>query len=205
MVVDIDQIELIAGHPALDFVNTVESRESAKLISYVPDYDRFVRWCARADLVTANDADTLADQAVRHPIVASRVWDNAMMLREALNGIVRCHAAGAVPDANDVSAVNQAVAEAHASRYLATDQAGAIHWEWRDGQHGLAVPLWLLALAAADLVTADRAPIRVCANGPCDWVFLDTSRNGRRRWCRMHVCGNASKVRRFRERRRGQQ
>jgi predicted RNA-binding Zn ribbon-like protein len=34
-------------------------------------------------------------------------------------------------------------------------------------------------------------------------MFLDTSRGRRRRWCRMGVCGNVSKVRRFRDRQRG--
>ncbi len=198
---DIDQIELIAGHPALDFVNTVENRESAEPVSYVPDYGRFVLWCAHAGLVLDSDARELAEVAARHPIVASRVWDRAMALREALNGVARSLADGDAPAAHDVAVMSDAVAAAHANRFLAADQPGPLRWAWRDGEHGLAVPLWTLALAASDLVAGDGPPIKVCANGPCDWVFLDTSRNGRRRWCRMHVCGNAAKVRRFRERR----
>lgn len=197
---DIDQIELIAGHPALDFVNTVENREAADLVSYLSGYGQFVRWCARAGLVSETDADALAEQAAHHPVVAARVWDRAMALREALNGVVRSIAVGDLPNNSDLTVINEIVTEAHAHRYLSAGQPGVLRWVWRDGQHGLAEPLWLLALAAADLLTADGAAIKTCANGPCDWVFLDTSRNGRRRWCRMHVCGNAAKVRRFRDR-----
>ena len=43
---------------------------------------------------------------------------------------------------------------------------------------------------------------RICANDGCRWVFEDTSRAGRRRWCDMTSCGNVAKVRRYRARRR---
>jgi predicted RNA-binding Zn ribbon-like protein len=37
-----------------------------------------------------------------------------------------------------------------------------------------------------------RARLRACPN--CGWLFLDTSRNGRRIWCDMAVCGNRQKA-----------
>jgi predicted RNA-binding Zn ribbon-like protein len=49
------------------------------------------------------------------------------------------------------------------------------------------------ALAAGE---TDR--FRICANDGCRWVFEDTSRAGRRRWCDMSSCGNRAKVRRYR-------
>jgi predicted RNA-binding Zn ribbon-like protein len=63
-----------------------------------------------------------------------------------------------------------------------------------------------LARLVAPLVDAIAAGqtnrFRVCANDGCRWVFEDTSRSGRRRWCDMTTCGNRAKVRRFRSRRR---
>lgn len=47
--------------------------------------------------------------------------------------------------------------------------------------------------------TRDR--LRICANDRCRWVFHDTSRGGRRRWCDMAEA-NRAKVARFRSRRR---
>ena len=38
--------------------------------------------------------------------------------------------------------------------------------------------------------------------GGCGWLFLDQSRNGSRRWCRMADCGSTAKARRLTERRR---
>lgn len=44
--------------------------------------------------------------------------------------------------------------------------------------------------------------LRICANDGCAWVFHDTSRAGRRRWCSMASCGNRAKAARHRARRR---
>jgi predicted RNA-binding Zn ribbon-like protein len=51
------------------------------------------------------------------------------------------------------------------------------------------------------LEEGDTSRFRICANDGCRWVFEDTSRGGRRRWCDMTTCGNRAKVRRFRSRR----
>ena len=48
------------------------------------------------------------------------------------------------------------------------------------------------------LATGDTDRFRICANDGCRWVFEDTSRAGRRRWCDMSSCGNRAKVRRYR-------
>lgn len=44
--------------------------------------------------------------------------------------------------------------------------------------------------------------LKVCPADDCLWAFYDSSRNRSRRWCQMEVCGNRSKVRTYRERRR---
>jgi predicted RNA-binding Zn ribbon-like protein len=49
---------------------------------------------------------------------------------------------------------------------------------------------------------SDWARVKVCAAPDCRWAFLDTSRNGTRRWCDMSDCGNRAKNRTWRERRR---
>jgi predicted RNA-binding Zn ribbon-like protein len=48
--------------------------------------------------------------------------------------------------------------------------------------------------AARLLIDADPARLRRCDAPGCSLWFLDTSRNGRRRWCSMARCGNRAKV-----------
>jgi len=55
--------------------------------------------------------------------------------------------------------------------------------------------------ACADLLEhgpLDR--IKICPADDCGWLFLDVSKNRSRQWCSMTTCGNAAKVRRFRQR-----
>jgi len=65
---------------------------------------------------------------------------------------------------------------------------------------------WTHLESAVDLVRAvELRQLRACPvdDGGCGFLFLDRSRNHSRQWCTMQDCGNVSKVRRFRQRRRG--
>jgi len=61
---------------------------------------------------------------------------------------------------------------------------------------GVAEPLVALVEAG------ETHRLRICANDGCRWVFEDTSRTGRRRWCSMASCGNRAKAARHRARKR---
>jgi len=58
-----------------------------------------------------------------------------------------------------------------------------------------------IALDALDLLGGPSASrLRRCANtASCGWLFLDTSKNQRRRWCAMETCGTADKMQRYRQ------
>lgn len=63
---------------------------------------------------------------------------------------------------------------------------------------GAASPIAVAVRSAVALLTSsDIDRVRVCAAEDCNWVFLDESRNGSRRWCDMKVCGNRAKAKRF--------
>ncbi|WP_030055551.1 MULTISPECIES: CGNR zinc finger domain-containing protein [Streptomyces] len=68
-------------------------------------------------------------------------------------------------------------------------------------------PEWLASWLAVDdfLDLLDRGARRIkqCAHEACILYFFDTSQNGRRRWCRMAVCGNRAKAARHYEKARG--
>ncbi|QXJ24988.1 CGNR zinc finger domain-containing protein [Actinomadura graeca] len=44
--------------------------------------------------------------------------------------------------------------------------------------------------------------LKVCQEDTCRWAFFDTSKNRSRAWCSMRVCGNRTKTRAYRARRR---
>ena len=70
-------------------------------------------------------------------------------------------------------------------------------WRWSDASTASDRIIWPVARSAADLLTGDTAELlRECAGEGCSWLFLDRSRNHRRKWCSMSSCGNRAKARR---------
>ena len=193
---DIEKIPLIAGHPALDFVNTVEGRGTGTELNYLPDYRSLLSWSVRAGLIPASSGRALARAAAKHPSAARQEWARAMALKECLNRIVRSVAESESPPPRVAAEFNALLTQALANRRLEFSPGKAIDWTWSPRKApaaALETIIWEIVLSAATLL-ADGARtklIKICANGPCDWVFLDTSRSGHRRWCRMAVCGNA--------------
>lgn len=59
-----------------------------------------------------------------------------------------------------------------------------------------AIPATLALLAVHAFFTLPPDRIRTCDR--CGWLFLDSSRGGRRRWCSMSTCGNREKASRHR-------
>lgn len=68
---------------------------------------------------------------------------------------------------------------------------------------GAAAGLARVAAAITDAV-ADGSwqRLKVCQEHSCLWAFIDTSKNRSRSWCSMRVCGNRTKTRAYRARRR---
>ncbi|TDD22839.1 CGNR zinc finger domain-containing protein [Nonomuraea diastatica] len=60
-----------------------------------------------------------------------------------------------------------------------------------------------LATIAVAAVTASWDRLKVCAEGTCQWAFVDGSKNRSRSWCSMRVCGNRTKTRAYRARKKG--
>src|SRR5262249_28194881 len=72
-------------------------------------------------------------------------------------------------------------------------------FEWRfDEDSSFEAVLWPIARSAADLLASPNLPfVRACSSKTCQWLFLDTSKAHRRRWCNMKLCGNRAKAKRF--------
>jgi predicted RNA-binding Zn ribbon-like protein len=62
------------------------------------------------------------------------------------------------------------------------------------------LPGWRCAVAFLDLLERKPDRIRKCANHACILWYLDTTRNGSRRWHSMETCGNRAKAERYQRR-----
>lgn len=188
------------GSLCLDFANTVSWRGSGAPVDHLPSYGELIRFARQVGLVSKAEAGRLRRDAARRPEAATRVLREALELREALYRTFAGLVAGRPLLPSDVAIVNARLPGALAHLQI-TPADDRFVWGWAGDPQALDRLLWPLARdAAVFLTSADLSRLRTCANPNCRWIFLDTTRNGMRRWCTMAVCGNRSKVQRYRER-----
>lgn len=62
----------------------------------------------------------------------------------------------------------------------------------------------VIATSALILLTdpQEMKRIKLCPGDDCGWLFLDETKNARRRWCMMETCGNRAKAARHYAKRR---
>lgn len=110
---------------------------------------------------------------------------------------------GRLVAADDLDALNDVLRADAGYETVEPGQGVSYHLRFHRSRSDLSYVLAPVARATAALLTAQRPPVRKCANPACTRWFYDASRTGRRRWCEMAICGNRAKVSAFAERKRG--
>jgi predicted RNA-binding Zn ribbon-like protein len=194
-------LAMIGGHLALDFANTAGWHASEDPIEHLPVYHDLVAWARSAGAISARTASGLRREADRRPREAARALRRAIALREQIYRVFAAIAQRRQPPTRDL--VHLHAARASALRTARPSWRGdGVELRWPDDPSDLERPLHPVALAADALLAAPPlGRLRQCGNHPCGWLFIDTSRNGTRRWCSSGECGNLSRVRRYRARR----
>jgi predicted RNA-binding Zn ribbon-like protein len=193
------KFDLSGGHIALDFVNTLSDRLGEKK-ERIPNYAALLFWSEQAGVLPHYRIHGLLEQSLRTPGQAVTVLQDAIGLREALFEIFSAVVGRRVVPGKALGKLNMALMEGASFVRLAQNER-RFEWDWAGSNPRLNAMLWPVARAAADLlVSEDVAKLRVCASEDCAWLFLDQTRNARRRWCDMKTCGNRVKARRHYER-----
>jgi predicted RNA-binding Zn ribbon-like protein len=195
----VDDLPRVGGDLCLDYVNTVDTWQRTDRVDYLSDYQALVAWAARAGALPTSQAERLLDgAATRHP-QAHRVHVRAVALRDALFHVL-------VPGKRRTAEswleiVNEELESAMRALRLRPAQSG-YELVSTSGDE-LDQMLWPVLRAATQLATSPGLErVRSCPGEDCGWLFLDTSKAGRRRWCSMAICGNRMKTRRHRARAR---
>ncbi|HWA49010.1 MAG TPA: ABATE domain-containing protein [Dongiaceae bacterium] len=194
------RLPLVAGPLCLNFTNTASGRGTDTHQDHLKAYNDLLAWSLHAGALTPEIALALATLAGREPAAAKKVLRRAVELRECLHVIGTAIAAGETPPAAAVSDFEAAMAQAATSGRL-TWNGKNFTWGLDTKTPHLELPLWPIIRSAGEvLVTAPLERLKTCAGVHCGWLFLDETRNGKRRWCEMEVCGSRAKMRRFRAR-----
>jgi predicted RNA-binding Zn ribbon-like protein len=185
-----------------DFLNT-DDLENGFPLDRLPTLGDALSWFVERGVIHGEGADRLRNQAVTNPMAADRDLARIHAVRGALREVADAIVEHRPPRAGSLDTVNRAL---HARQVieLVPSSDGCVAVDHRhvgdpidDALARLCDPL------VSELTAGDPDRIRICDNDRCHWVFFDTSRTGRRRWCDMSTCGNRAKAARHRARTKG--
>lgn len=196
----IASIDLVGGHPAMDFVNTVDDWYASPMQDYLTDYPALLLWASRIELVPVATLRRLERLAARKPEGAHRVHRRAIAIRRTLHRVFSALADKRPALEPDLERLTGWLGRALPRRQI-LPTADCYEWVWREQPLLPERVLWPVLTAATDLLcSADATRVRECPG--CGWLFLDRSKNRSRRWCSMRTCGNTAKARRHYRRRK---
>ncbi|MDK4735216.1 MULTISPECIES: ABATE domain-containing protein [unclassified Rhizobium] len=197
MASSIFDMRLSGGHPALELVNTLDSRRGRWGPDFLRSFDDVLAFVERLQLIDARGLASLRERAAVDPGKAEDALANLIRLRETIYTLFIAEDTDApYPE----PALSTVVEMARAGRARQTLLKSNQNFVWALPFDDLSDIFHLFAIAATDLLTnrSGRRRVRECKGDNCGWLFLDRSKGGRRRWCSEASCGVHSRVKRFR-------
>lgn len=187
----------------LSLANTRNWRNGPSPVEHLHDYADVLRWGEKKGLVDDAAAARLSHAARERPRVARAELAATVALREAVYRVFSVRARGLEPASSDVALLCAGFNDAVAQLELAIVD-GRLAPEPRRAEPGLETMRLHAALSAVSLLTSGlAAKVKECADDRgCGWLFVDTTRNGSRRFCFSSECGNRARQMAFRERHR---
>jgi predicted RNA-binding Zn ribbon-like protein len=161
-------------------------------------YDGFIEWCVLQRILKEEVANGLRTLAATRALECDELMTQIRDLRRAMWTLLSSRAVGSE------SLVAITTARRRCGAHEVVELVGSLVTTRCEVQaDDLSLPLCALVRSAAGILDAgSQARVRRCADESCGKLFIDESRNRSRRWCDMASCGNAAKVRRYRQRSR---
>ena len=188
----------VAGHPAIDFLNTAYA-PGGVLVETIGDGRALLDWMMGAGLVDKDEAARLARRFTRKSLDAAA--EEARTVREWARTWIEAWRANPARDYGDeIAALNKLLARESRGRELVANKRRLelIERPHFEDARELIAPI---ALEIARLVTQeDPSLVKACARTECTLQFLDRTKAHRRVFCSATACGNRAKVAAFRRR-----
>lgn len=188
----------LGGRLWLDFVNTDDVRQGVR-VDLLRDLESLVLFLEGRGGLEAERAQGLRRRALQQPAGATAALVEARRIRAAMRGLAERGATSAQVREDARGEINRVLGRSAGMRRVEAREDGTLAHQFIPvGDAFAALVMPIVESAAESLVAGDLARVRRCADPRCPRVFLDATRNGRRRWCEMRTCGNRAKAARFR-------
>jgi len=187
--------DFVGGDVVVDFVNTVTGR-NGRARDWLAGFAALADWAALTGLLPKHRCARLKKQAQGSPADAAAALQSARELRELLFKLLTQLIDERSPSQADLALLH-AYWRGGVDRHALRRVDGSIRPVLTDSSAGLDGITDAMAMRAMDLLRdLPAARLRMCSGPNCAWLFIDSSKAGRRRWCDMAVCGNDAKARR---------
>lgn len=185
----------------IHFANSVVWRASDRPQDQLTGPDMLLRFARWAGIFDEEELSYLRLRIADNPEEAQAALDRAKNAREAIYRVLFAVANHLPATPSDLLLLNHVVDEAQDQVHLVpTGSDRSFDWRWKGRQPQFDMIMWSAARSAAELLTSEELKkVKSCPGEGCAFLFMDLSRNGKRRWCEMDLCGNRNKVKRFRQ------
>ena len=195
---------LVAEHPALDALNS-RCAPWGNDIEWWDNGESLMDWMLAAGLIDQGVIDTLHERCSAQAL--NRVADQARDLREHFRELISRYAGAPLTPAAlaDLAQIREQLPkDRQYMDVVATDNGEGIELRWQRKWEKPEQLLAPLVEKMADILCSPQLlNVRNCEWPPCTLWFLDTTKNKKRRWCSMQVCGNRAKAAAHRAKKKG--
>jgi predicted RNA-binding Zn ribbon-like protein len=191
----IETLQLDGGCIVFDFTNTISSRKNESGFDYLSDYSEFLKWSGKVGLLPGNQLKVLKKVEQKSEKLVSKSFRHLIHARDVLYALFSSISNKKPIDQRALKQFNTLLSDSFSDISLQT-----IRNEFRVSFYNESrltnEPLNIIMKSAYDvLVNEDSARVKECPS--CGWLFLDKTKNGKRKWCDMQVCGSHDKALRY--------
>jgi predicted RNA-binding Zn ribbon-like protein len=187
-------LSLDGGTLPFHFINTVYAWKGRNLHEYLNNYRELLEWCRKVKILPGKILAGLEDYSVQYPQKTedafARIKEVRYLLYQFFSGVAGNGTA--IPVLNSYNAVlQQALA-----RYAWIRKKNSFYFTPVEDVTELLSPLYIVLKQSHDLlINEDTLRMKECPR--CGWIFLDNTKNNKRRWCNPSTCGSVEKTQKY--------
>lgn len=190
----IENLQLDGGCLVFDFTNTINNRAEPEH-DYLKSYDDMLLWGQKAGMIPPERFKLLLQHAAKNSEERDVAFIKIIRARETIYPLFSAIAKRKAPDKSIAQAFNILLSDCLGKLQLDISSAHASP-SFTGSTLSLEEPLCMVMKSAYDILTAENfSRLKECPR--CGWLFVDRTKNGKRRWCDMNVCGSIVKATRY--------
>ncbi|MDJ1486246.1 CGNR zinc finger domain-containing protein [Cytophagaceae bacterium YF14B1] len=185
-----DEIILCGGSLCLDFVNTVSTWTEESKKDYVETLNDLAHWCLRTDIIERKEYKRLSARAETDE--ANLFLEEVKAFRQALYTLLSRRSNHKKISSSHVSFLNTML-QNYMPYIVLESYPDVIKREWKFPKADFRILLAPIVYDAYELLLKNESDkLKSCPK--CGWLFIDTTKNGKRKWCSMQMCGSSVKA-----------